>query len=79
MDMWGPYKTTTFDGNKYILTIVDDYTKMTWIFLLKLKSDVCVALQQFLMYVSTQFNKIIKIIRTDNGIEFVNSVCENLF
>lgn len=79
MDMWGPYKTATFDGNKYILTIVYDYTKMTWIFLLKLKSDVCVALQQFLMYVSTQFNKIIKIIRTDNGIEFVNSVCENLF
>lgn len=77
--MWGPYKTATFDGNKYILTIVYDYTKMTWIFLLKLKPDVCVALQQFLMYVSTQFNKIIKIIRTDNGIEFVNSVCENLF
>lgn len=31
------------------------------------------------MYVSTQFNKIVKVVRTDNGTEFVNSVCEDMF
>lgn len=40
MDIEGPYKTPTVDGNKYFLTIVDDYTRMSWMFLLKLKFDI---------------------------------------
>ena len=57
LDVWGPYTTPTFDGNKYFLTIVDDFTRMTWLFLLKFKSDVCVSLQYFMKYVMTQFGK----------------------
>jgi len=29
VDVWGPYNTPTFDGNKYFLTIVDDFSRMT--------------------------------------------------
>ncbi|XP_019235872.1 PREDICTED: uncharacterized protein LOC109216195 [Nicotiana attenuata] len=79
VDVWGPYKTATFDGNKYFLTVVDDFTRVTWIFLLKLKSDVCVALPQFLAFVYTQFNKTVKMVRSDNGTEFLNSVCKTVF
>ncbi|XP_075085054.1 uncharacterized protein LOC142168292 [Nicotiana tabacum] len=64
MDIWGPYKVATLDGNKYFLAVVDDYSRMTW---------------HFLSFVQTQFNKKVKIIRTDNGTEFVNSVCDTLF
>ncbi|XP_075102891.1 uncharacterized protein LOC142177593 [Nicotiana tabacum] len=39
MDLWDPYRIATYDGNKYFLTIVTDYSRMTWVFLLKLKSD----------------------------------------
>ncbi|XP_075084104.1 uncharacterized protein LOC142167843 [Nicotiana tabacum] len=35
--LWGPYRVATFDGNKYFLIIVDDYNRMTWVFLLKQK------------------------------------------
>ncbi|XP_075086161.1 uncharacterized protein LOC142168889 [Nicotiana tabacum] len=73
VDVWGPYKYATFDSNKYVLTIIDDFTRMTWLFLLKLKSDVCVVLAQFIVFVQTQFHKTMKAIRTDNGYEFVNS------
>lgn len=52
---------------------------MTWIYLLKLKSDVFVILKHFLSYVKNQFNTCIKILRTDNGIEFVNNICAELF
>ncbi|XP_075082933.1 uncharacterized protein LOC142166938 [Nicotiana tabacum] len=79
VDLWGPYKVATFDGNKYFLTMVDDFSRTTWLFLLKLKSDVCIILQQFIMLVRTQFNKTIKVIRTDNGTEFVNTTCNNMF
>lgn len=68
MDLLGPYKKTTSDGNKYFLTIVDDFSRMTWVFLLKLKSDV-----------KTQHDKTVIMVRIDNGTEFINSVCNHLF
>lgn len=79
MDLWGPCIIATYDGNKYFLIVVDDYSRMRWVFLIKLKSDVCVIIQQFITFVKTQFDKVIRVIKTDNGTEFVNSVCSSLF
>ncbi|XP_070026237.1 uncharacterized protein [Nicotiana sylvestris] len=79
VDVWGPYKTVTFDGYKYFLLVVYDFTRMTWVFVLKLKSDVSVVLPQFIAFLHTQFNKIVKMIRSDNGTEFLNSVCRTVF
>lgn len=58
--MWGPYDTPTFDGNKFFLTIVDDISKIVWVFLLKLKSDVLVILKHFVSMIDTQFNAMLK-------------------
>lgn len=58
---------------------MDDFSRMTWIYLLKLKSDVCVAIKYFMKFVQTQFNKIVKVCGTDNITEFVNDNCCNLF
>lgn len=52
---------------------------MTWIFLLKQKSDVCVSIGYFLKFITTQFEKTVKIIIIDNGTEFINHNCEKLF
>ncbi|CAH9056118.1 unnamed protein product [Cuscuta europaea] len=70
MDVWGPYKVTSYTGFKYFLTIVDDYTRCTWVFLLKTKSEVKFHMLNFYTFIETQFQKKIKIIRTDNGTEF---------
>ena len=70
-DLWGPFSIPTIDGYKYFLTIVDDFSRCTWIYLLKAKSETQVLLPQFYVYVETQFNKKIKCIRTDNGTEFL--------
>ena len=35
IDVWGPYKVLTHDKCSMFLTIVDDYSRHTWIFLLK--------------------------------------------
>ena len=40
MDVWGPYSIPTLDGYKYFLTIMDDATLATWLFLMKSKFDV---------------------------------------
>lgn len=58
---------------------MDDHTRMTWAFLLRMKSDVCAIFRSFLVHVRTQFDKQVKIIRNDNGTGFVNASCNDLF
>ena len=52
------------------MTIVDDYSRYTWIFPLKQKSDVVKVLKKIVVFVQRQFETTIKIIRSDNGSEF---------
>ena len=51
------------------ITIVDDFSRYTWIFLIKHKSDFLACLRNFYCYVETQLGKHIKIVRTDNARE----------
>lgn len=55
----------------FFLSIIDYYNKFTWVFLLKSKSKVGPALQNFHTWVKTQFGVNIKIIRSDNGKDFL--------
>lgn len=52
---------------------------MTWLYLLKLKSDVFSVLKSYFCLVQTQFNKYIKRVRSDNGSGFFNLECTTLF
>ena len=72
MDLWGPYKTPTLDRKHYFLTIVDDYSRFVWVHLLQLKSETIVAIKNFLSMIKTQFNSHVKVVRSDNGTEFLN-------
>jgi len=58
------------DAQHYFLTIVDDNSRFTWIHLLKSKDQTQTFLQAFFLFVETQFNSKIKVIRSDNGPEF---------
>ncbi|CAM8902863.1 unnamed protein product [Rhodiola kirilowii] len=33
-DIWGPYKVPTITGSKYFLTIVEDFSRSTWVYLM---------------------------------------------
>lgn len=69
IDTWGPFSVETRDGYKYFLTIVDDYSRATWLFLMKLKSDVLFIFPNFIHMVETQYNTKIKSVRSDNAHE----------
>ncbi|KAK2982173.1 hypothetical protein RJ640_029076 [Escallonia rubra] len=69
-DIWGPYKTKSISGCHFFLTIVDDFSRATWVFLMKHKSETKEYLLQFFNWVHTQFHMDIKALRTDNGLEF---------
>ncbi|GJT58992.1 zf-CCHC domain-containing protein [Tanacetum coccineum] len=38
-DLWGPYKVTSSEGFRYFLTVVDDYTRAVWVYLIKSKDE----------------------------------------
>ncbi|XP_033146632.1 uncharacterized protein LOC103863505 isoform X2 [Brassica rapa] len=79
IDTWGPFSVESVEGYKYFLTIVDDHTRVTWIYMMKYKSDVSVILPSFVKLVRTQYKVNIKMIRSDNAQElaFSNLIREN--
>ena len=54
-DIWGPHKTASLSGAHYFLTIVDDFSRFTWVFLMRHKHETQSALKTFFAYVATQF------------------------
>ncbi|KAJ3708504.1 hypothetical protein LUZ61_012209 [Rhynchospora tenuis] len=69
-DIWGPYRVGSHCGAHYFLTIVDDYTRAVWVYLMAEKSETGRLLQSFCKMVQTQFGVNVKCIRSDNGLEF---------
>ncbi|KAL4347272.1 hypothetical protein GQ457_17G002930 [Hibiscus cannabinus] len=54
-DTWGPYKSATYDNHRFFLTLVDDYTRTTWTYLMKHKSDATKIVPAFVNMVKKQF------------------------
>ena len=74
-DLCGPINVSTPSGNRFVLTLIDDFSHYVTIFLLKNKSDVSDKIEQFVEFVKNKFNKNIKTFRSDNGGEYI---CEKL-
>jgi hypothetical protein len=70
-DIWGPNSIHSIHGHIYFLTAVDDFSRFTWVILLKSKSEVSLLVQQFITMIEKQFSVSVKIVRTDNGPEFL--------
>lgn len=79
MDVWGPFHISTYKGERYFLTIVDEYTRVTWIYLMQSKLDVYPTIKRFIFLIHNQFSTTIKIIRTDNALDFFKSGCTSFF
>ncbi|XP_071741034.1 uncharacterized protein [Rutidosis leptorrhynchoides] len=55
LDIWGPYRVNSYSGFKFFLTIVDDFSRAIWVYLLKTKSDVFDNLLSFVKLIKNQF------------------------
>ncbi|RYA68263.1 hypothetical protein DD592_26860 [Enterobacter cloacae complex sp. 2DZ2F20B] len=72
-DVCGPIDPETWDGKRYILTVLDDYTHYCRIFLLKYKSEVSEHLKDFIREAEAYHNQKVVKIRCDNGGEYTSS------
>ncbi|CAM9000445.1 unnamed protein product [Rhodiola kirilowii] len=71
-DLWGPEGHETHGGNKYFMSIVDDFSRFVWTFLLKSKSDAFSKFKDWKALEENQTSCKLKALRTDNGLEFCN-------
>lgn len=69
-DLWGPAPIATLDGCRYYVLFYDHYTKYSWIYFLRHKSDVRSCFDQFRKIVENYFNTSIKMFQSDWGGEF---------
>ncbi|RVX10668.1 Retrovirus-related Pol polyprotein from transposon TNT 1-94 [Vitis vinifera] len=61
-------------GSRWFVTFVDDHTRVTWVFLMKKKSEVREIFENFNNMVQTQFQAKIQVLRTDNAREYYHNI-----
>ncbi|KAI3747844.1 hypothetical protein L6452_10529 [Arctium lappa] len=76
MDLCGPMRTQSLGGKKYVLVIVDDYSRYTWVKFLRSKDETPEVLISFLKTTQVKMQRPVKFLRTDNGTEFKNKIVE---
>lgn len=70
-DLCGPLPQS-LGGKRYLLTFLDDHTRKIFIYFLAKKDEVCKYTKEFITLVENQCSKTLKILRSDNGTEYVN-------
>ena len=76
MDIFGPVSTQSLGGKKYTLVIVDEYSRYTWVFFLKHKSEAAEEIISFVKKMEVLNGNQVKQIRSDHGIDFRNHLLE---
>jgi len=77
-DVCGPMEVKSIGGSRYFVIFEDDYSRMTFVYLIKTKDLVLECFKDFKNMVENQQNLRIKALRTDNGGEFCSQDFENL-
>nr|GEV23154.1 retrovirus-related Pol polyprotein from transposon TNT 1-94 [Tanacetum cinerariifolium] len=79
IDLCGPMRVANVNGKKYILVIVDDYSRYTWTLFLCLKDETPEVLKEFLMMIQRNLQASMITVRTDKGTEFLNKTLNAFF
>nr|GFB11428.1 retrovirus-related Pol polyprotein from transposon TNT 1-94 [Tanacetum cinerariifolium] len=72
-------RVESVNGKKYILVIMDDYSRFTWVKFLRSKDETPDFIIKFLKMIQVWLNVLVRRIRTDNGTEFVNQTLRNYY
>nr|GEV56675.1 retrovirus-related Pol polyprotein from transposon TNT 1-94 [Tanacetum cinerariifolium] len=67
MDLCGPLRIASINGKKYILVIVDDYSRYTWTLFFYSKDETPEGLKEFLTMIQRNLQVLVINVRTDGG------------
>ena len=69
-DVWGPSPVASIGGSRYFVVFINDYSRYSWIFPMKSRSEILPIYSNFAKMVETQFSKRIKTFHSDNALEY---------
>lgn len=78
-DVWGPAPVRGRNGEKFFVSVIDDFSRKAAIYPMKEKSEVCEILKRHIIRVENFLDRKIKTFRTDNGGEYTSRILENFF
>lgn len=78
-DVWGMAPIVASSGYRYFVTFIDDYSRFTWVYFLRAKSEVFSIFKTFVSMIETHFDVPIKILRSDSGESTCPMNFENFF
>nr|GEW04634.1 retrovirus-related Pol polyprotein from transposon TNT 1-94 [Tanacetum cinerariifolium] len=78
-DINSPMRVSSINGKKYILVIVDDYSRYTWTLFLRSKDETPEVLKDFLTMIQRNLQALVISVRIDRGTEFLNKTLYAFF
>ena len=72
LDVWGLCPVVFPIGSRYFVTFVDDYSRTTWLYLMKNRSELFSHFRAFCAEIHTQFHVYVQNLRSDNAKEYVS-------
>nr|GFA32319.1 retrovirus-related Pol polyprotein from transposon TNT 1-94 [Tanacetum cinerariifolium] len=79
MDLCGPMRVESINGKRYMLVVVDDYSRYTWVLFLYLKDEASDVIISFIKKTQVNLQLQAEHVRTDNGTEFKNKTLAKFF
>lgn len=78
-DLWGPSPVMSVQGFKFYAVFIDDYSRFSWFYPLRSKSEFFDIFLLFQKRVENQFDKRIKVFQSDGGGEFTSNRLQKHF
>ncbi|GKF33757.1 retrovirus-related pol polyprotein from transposon TNT 1-94 [Tanacetum coccineum] len=79
MDLYGLMRVASINGKRYILVMVDDYSRFTWVRFLRTKDETPEAIIKCIKNIQVHLNATVRNVRTYNGTEFVNQTLHEFY
>ncbi|GJX92817.1 retrovirus-related pol polyprotein from transposon TNT 1-94 [Tanacetum coccineum] len=79
MDLCELLRVQSINGKKYILVIVDDYSRFRWVKFLRTKDETPAFVINLLKQLQVGLNKTVRFVQTDNGTEFINKALTDYY
>nr|GEZ25468.1 putative ribonuclease H-like domain-containing protein [Tanacetum cinerariifolium] len=79
MDLCGPMRVQSINGKRYVLVVVDDYSRYTWVFFLHSKDEASEVIISFIKKTQVNLQLQVQRVQPDNGTEFKNKTLAKFF
>nr|GFC57851.1 retrovirus-related Pol polyprotein from transposon TNT 1-94 [Tanacetum cinerariifolium] len=79
LDLCGPIRVQSINGKRYVLVVVDDYSRYTWVFFRHSKDEASEVIISYIKKTQVNLQLQVQRVRIDNGTEFKNKTLAKFF